>query len=587
MLKRFFIAFTGSLAAIWLSGLLFLILIVMAVIVAGVGSNESVKLKDHSILRIDLAGVITERPEGNSYLNSIYDTGSAPQSQALNEIVGSILKAATDKSIDGIFIDCQGSSAGIATRCDIIGAIETFKKSGKWVIAYGDSYDQGDYLIATTADTVFVNPQGVVNVAGLSSTTMFFKDLLDKVGVEAQVIKVGTYKSAVEPYLLNEMSEANREQVTSYVDGIWKTLTPIIAKNRKVTEADVNMWADSLCLTWPASRLVDSRIVDRTAYRHEVEELLADMTGRDSADDLRFITPSQMASATDLLNHGGGDYIAVLYASGDIVDTGSEGISAEVFVPEILDLAADDDVKGLVLRVNSGGGSAFASEQIWEALERFKDTGKPFYVSMGDVAASGGYYISCGADKIYADRQTLTGSIGIFGIIPCAKTLLNDRLGVHTSTVGTNANPTFGDLSSPLTAFEREALQRHINDGYETFTGRCAEGRGLPIDSIKAIAEGRVWDGNQARRIGLIDDFSDLNGVVTAMAQELKLKKYKVKECPNADQSLWKLLTSLKSSYHEKMLRRELGDSYDIYRQVDALTHMERVQCRMEKVVLK
>lgn len=589
MLKRFFVSFAGSLTAIWLSAFLFLILIV-AMIAAAAMSNksDSVSLKDHTILRIDLSGDIVERPTVGKLWDEIYAQEGNKSKLALNQVVNSILNAADDKAIDGIYLDCSGSSAGIATRCQIVNALRKFKESGKWVYAYGDYYSQGDYLIASVADSLCVNPEGLVEVSGLSSTVIFFKNMLDKIGVEAQVIKVGTYKSAVEPFILDKMSEASREQTSQYVNGIWNTLTPIIGKGRGVTVDAVNMWADSLCVTWPAKELLANKIVDRAIYRHQMEELLARKTGRDDTDDLRFVTPAQYAKVRDLLKSGEKSHqIAVLYAVGDIVDTGDDGISAEAMVPEILDLADDDDIDGLVLRVNSGGGSAFASEQIWEALEQFKATGKPLYVSMGDVAASGGYYISCGADRIYAEPQTLTGSIGIFGIIPCAKTLLNDKIGVTTSTVGTNANPTFLHLDTPLTPVERAAMQRRIDRGYETFVGRCAEGRGMSVDSIKSIAEGRVWDGVTALKIGLVDEFGSLDDVVKAMAKELNLKKYSIGEYPVADLSFWQQLVAAQNELEVKIIEKHLGESYKIYTAIDRINRMEPVQCRMENVVLR
>lgn len=589
MLKRFFVSFAGSLTAIWVSAFLFIILLVAMLAAAAMSNkNDGFSLKDHTILRIDLSGDIVERPTVGKLWDEIYAQEGNKSKLALNQVVNSILHAADDKSIEGIYLDCSGASAGIATRCQIVNALRKFKESGKWVYAYGDYYSQGDYLIATVADSVFVNPQGMVEVSGLSSTVMFFKNLLDKVGVEAQVIKVGTYKSAVEPFILDKMSEPSREQTAQYVNGIWNTLTQIISDGRGVTTDAVNLWADSLCVTWPVKKLIDNKIVDGYLYHHEMEELLAEKTDRIDVDNLRFVTPAQYAKARDLLNSKEGSHqIAVLYAVGDIVDTGSDGISAEAMVPEILDLAEDTDIDGLVLRVNSGGGSAFASEQIWEALEVFKSKGKPFYVSMGDVAASGGYYISCGADRIYAEPQTLTGSIGIFGIVPCAKTLLNDKIGITTSTVGTNANPTFLHFDIPMTPVEREAMQRRIDRGYETFVGRCAEGRGISVDSIKSIAEGRVWDGVTALKIGLVDEFGSLDDAVKAMAQELGLKKYSVGEYPVADLSFWQQLVVAQNELEVKIIEKHLGESYKIYTTIDRISRMEPVQCRMESVILR
>lgn len=577
--------------AIWVSAALLFVMIIMVVIslaLSGDGKSKSVTLDNHSILHIDLSGQIAERPAPVGLIDRINDLEEPKAKLALNQVVNSILAAADDASIEGIFLECSGAQAGIASRCEIADALETFRLSGKWVLSYGDYYSQGDYLVASAADTVYVNPEGLVEVAGLSSTVMFYKNLLDKAGVDVQVIKVGTYKSAVEPYILDEMSEANREQTKGYVDGIWNTLAEMIGRNRGVSALDVNRWADSLSVTWPVEKLLAEKVVDRSLYRHEFDELLAELTGRDDVDDLRFITPAEYAEVRNIYKADDDKKrIAVLYAVGDIVDTGKEGISAEAMVPEILALAEDDDVAGLVLRVNSGGGSAFASEQIWEALEQFKATGRPFYVSMGDVAASGGYYISCAADRIYASKQTLTGSIGIFGLIPCVKRLLNDKIGVTTSTVGSNAHPGFMNLTTPLSPVEREALQRRINRGYETFTRRCADGRNMDIDSIKAIAEGRVWDGVMAKRIGLVDRFGTLVDAVTDMAEELKLKKYSVGIYPEYTPTIWQMVMSAQADMESAALERELGEAYEAYRTVRRIGELEPVQCRMESVELK
>ncbi len=586
-MKKFFQVFLGSMAAIWLSfGLCFFGLIMFFILaVAKSATGETVKVKDNSILLIALDCDVVDRPASRKFIEQIQSPDY--KSIALNEILASVDAAADDDRIKGIFLKCDGGSAGLAQSQSIIDAIGRFKKSGKWVYAYSDNYTQGNYFIATAADSIFLNPIGGVDIHGLSATTLYFKELLEKVGVNAQVVKVGTYKSAVEPFLLDSMSAASREQQRVYLGNMWGCVKEQIAKARKVTPEKVNEWADSFIMTRQAPFFLSQKIVDKVVYGHEMEERLENLTGE---DELNLVTPSQYCKAMNLINDIKGleSRIAVLYAIGDIVDDGDEGIVASKIVPEIMELAEDDDIDGLVLRVNSGGGSAYASEQIWEALEQYKKlTGNPFYVSMGDVAASGGYYISCGADKIYADPLTLTGSIGIFGIIPEMSGLLNDKLGVHTGTVATNPTGLFPSLMKPMTPMQRAAMQRYVDQGYDLFTKRCAEGRNMSQDSIKAIAEGRVWDGSMALRIGLVDKLGGLDVVVADMAKAIGKGEYEIVEYPKLKNKWWEEFMELNSQLEDAAISRELGAARPLYETMRGIMEMSTLQCRMDYVTIQ
>ncbi|MDE6651704.1 MAG: signal peptide peptidase SppA, partial [Paramuribaculum sp.] len=439
-MKRFFISFLGALAGVWVSILLFglLIFITIGVIAASSASEVDVpKVKKQSVLAITLSGEVVDRESPKNIINEIY--GNDVRQIPLNTLVSSIKSAAEDDKIEGIFLDCKGLSAGLAQIEAIVNSLKEFSKSGKWIMAYGDSYSQSDYIIASTADSLFVNPVGVIDVHGLTSTTLYFKNLLEKAGVDVQVVKVGTFKSAVEPFILNDMSEANRLQTSEFLSNIWDHLRNTLAQGRNVTDENITEWADCFTYTKDTEFYVKNKLADATLYRHQMDSLLARKSGLDDDEDKPNLIEFDKYALTkkdenkSLKNK---KQIAVLYAAGDITEDGDGGIASERMVPQILDLADDDDVDALVLRVNSGGGSAYASEQIWEALQQFKSrTGKPFYVSMGDYAASGGYYISCGADKIFAEPVTLTGSIGIFGLIPNAEKLLSDKIGINTVTV--------------------------------------------------------------------------------------------------------------------------------------------------------
>lgn len=591
MMKRFMTAMLGTLAGIWLSVLIFGVAVFVFIFVISVKFADTTEIKDNSILYIDLAGVIEERLSGEDDIMAQIDQYIEPV-KAYSEILYSIRVAAKDHNIKGIYINCGGSSAGIATRKELIDALLEFKKTGKWIYAYGDNISQGDYYVACAADEIYLNPVGFVVIHGLSATTLFYKGLMDKVGITAQVMKVGTYKSAVEPFILTEMSNESREQQEYFLNNIWLDVCNDIARMRNVSVADVNSWADNMIFTESADTLLSYSVVDKLCYRHEVEAKLKKLTGVPNEEELNLVTPHDyyQINNNELIidDSNEAEHIAVLYATGTIVDSGKEGIVGDKIAPLIIELSQDPKIKGLVLRVNSGGGSAFASEQIWEALEQFKKTGKPFYVSMGDYAASGGYYISCGADKIYATPETLTGSIGIFGIIPCAKELVNKNLGITSSTVKTNINGEFPTLIEPMTTEQQEDMQAYVERGYETFVARCSSGRNIPVDSIKQIAEGRVWDGKSAMDLGLVDEMGGLNQAIGDMAKKLGMSANDVKEYPVIE---YGIISQLLSSTNVAVCQQfEIEGFSELAKYLDAIKFIKQIeplQCRMEEIIIQ
>lgn len=591
LLKRFFISMLGSLAAIWISAMLIIVLSMMFAIssIVSFSKSEPVTVHDHSILCLDLNGQIEETLEMPTFMQVV--NGEMGSSTTLTSIVDAIEAAKDDKHIEGLYIKANGALAGMATRQAIRQAVEDFRKSGKWVVAYGDSYSQGDYYIATAADEVFLNPVGEIGLQGMASGIPFLKGLLDKLGVEMQVVKVGTFKSAVEPFILDHMSEANRLQTSVYLDGLWSQYTEAVSKSRGISVEKLNQMADSLATVAEAVKMVDLKLVDGLKYTDEITDYLKGKTGREKKDDLRLVGIGEYLSTDVDIPHRekSKNKIAVYYAAGDITTSDREGIASDRVVPDILDLADDDDIKAMVLRVNSGGGSAFASEQIWHALEVFKSKGKKLYVSMGDYAASGGYYISCGADKIYAQPTTLTGSIGIFGMIPCFNGLLTNHLGVNIDFVTTNANSAQPNSFEPMTPFVREKMQATVNQGYELFTSRCAEGRHMPQDSIKAIAEGRVWDGTSALRIGLVDKLGSLENAIADLAADMGYSKYQIIDYPSREANFMEILSSIAgySDYaRTRALREELGHAYPIYQDIRRLQTLDPIQARMERTVV-
>lgn len=473
-------------------------------------------------------------------------------------------------------------------------ALIDFKKSKKFVYAFGDEgIMQSDYYLASVADSIFLNPEGAVDVHGLGASTPYMKNLLDKVGVEMQVVRVGTFKSAVEPYMLSEMSDANRLQQEHYLGSLWGVISKDIAESRKIPVNTLNQLADSVMLTMSTQELMQNKIIDHTCYRTEMEDKLRSKTDVDKKDDLRLVTPSQLV-LTDSDKQNEEKQIAVVYATGEIDGSSmvpgmaEEGIDSESLAATIRELQYDDNIKGLVLRVNSPGGSAFGSEVIWKAIDDFKKCGKPVAVSMSDYAASGGYYISAGAQRIFAEPTTITGSIGIFGMIPNASNLINNTLGVNIEEVTTNKNAIAGAPYKPLSESQKAALQRMVERGYDLFTRRCSDGRsatGLHIsqDSIKKIAEGRVWDGTTAKNIGLVDEFGGLQAAIDWVAKKANLgDDYSVTNLPQEELTFKSMLGQMTHSKVEEDMQRRMGLFYTYYEQLHAILNRDQVLCIME-----
>lgn len=546
--------------------------IITVVSMAGIMASESTAsvVDDNSILRINLSGYIEERAESDpmSFLS-----GGNSESLALDEMVLSVQKAATNDKIKGIYLEGGSLAANSASAQEFRQALLDFRKSGKFIIAYGDIYTQQAYYICSAADTVLLNPEGILDWHGLSSQPIFYKEAMEKLGVKMQVFRVGSFKSAVEPFTNTEMSEANREQVTSYLTSIWGQMVADVAKSRKIKPETLNALADSLMTMRPAKAALEAKMVDRLVYLDEVKSMLRHKMGCEEDDKLTFASVRDVAKAQDVLDVKD-KKVAVYYAYGNIVDD-FQGYSplngsGPTFAPDkvntdLQDLADNDEIAAVVIRINSGGGSAYASEQIWRQVELLKEK-KPVVVSMGGVAASGGYYISSGAHKIFAEPTTLTGSIGIFGMVPDASELLTQKLGLHSDVVKTNAMSDFGGGLRALNAEECAMMQARVNRGYETFVGRVALGRKMKVDDVKAIAEGRVWTGEQAKKIGLVDELGNLNDAVKAAAKLAKCDEYNVARYPEAEPWWTSLLNKdAGSGYLESQLRATLGDYYTTF----------------------
>ena len=553
----------------------------MAGMIASEGMSSPIEKK--SVLRITLKGSITERAGEENPLSKL--GGETTQQIALDQALQALEKAAKNDKIEGIYMEGGILSAYPAEVQELRQALLKFKKSGKWIIAYADTYSRSAYYLCSVADKVYLNPIGMLDWSGLSSNPMFFTGLMKKLGIKMQVFKVGTYKSAVEPYIAEQMSDANREQVSSYQQSIWNNMLKDVAKSRKTTAEALNSLADSLTILSGPEASVKGRLVDKLCYQDEVKKILKNKAKMEEDESLRFVSISDVAMSEEL-NDKVDDEIAVYYAYGEIKEDITGGfaqesaITSKQMTKDLQELREDDDVKAVVLRVNSPGGSAYASEQIWREVQLLSKE-KPVIVSMGALAASGGYYISCGANKIFAEPTTLTGSIGIFGMIPDATELLTDKLGLSFDVVKTNAHSDFGAMGRPLNESECRLMQAYINQGYELFTGRVAQGRKISQDSVKAVAEGRVWTGEQAMKIGLVDKLGNLNDAIAAAAKAAKIEKYSVGRYPEPAPWFASLLQEKKADYMDSQMRSALGEFYPAFSLIRDLKNQDAIQARM------
>lgn len=553
----------------------------MAGMIASEGMSSPIEKK--SVLRITLKGSITERAGEENPLSKL--GGETTQQIALDQALQALEKAAKNDKIEGIYMEGGILSAYPAEVQELRQALLKFKKSGKWIIAYADTYSRSAYYLCSVADKVYLNPIGMLDWSGLSSNPMFFTGLMKKLGIKMQVFKVGTYKSAVEPYIAEQMSDANREQVSSYQQSIWNNMLKDVAKSRKTTAEALNSLADSLTILSGPEASVKGGLVDKLCYQDEVKKILKNKAKMDEDESLRFVSISDVALSEEL-NDKVDDEIAVYYAYGEIKEDITGGfaqesaITSKQMTKDLQELREDDDVKAVVLRVNSPGGSAYASEQIWREVQLLSKE-KPVIVSMGALAASGGYYISCGANKIFAEPTTLTGSIGIFGMIPDATELLTDKLGLSFDVVKTNAHSDFGAMGRPLNESECRLMQAYINQGYELFTGRVAQGRKISQDSVKAVAEGRVWTGEQAMKIGLVDKLGNLNDAIAAAAKAAQIEKYSVGRYPEPAPWFASLLQEKKADYMDSQMRSALGEFYPAFSLIRDLKNQDAIQARM------
>ncbi|MBO4825763.1 MAG: signal peptide peptidase SppA [Prevotella sp.] len=575
-------------------GLILFFLVFMALgamsLVGMIASGESTKnVKDNTVFVLKLDGTMDERAESN-ILSKF--SGQASEAIGLDDMLSAIEKAKDNDKIKGIYIEAGSFSPdSYASLQAIRKALLDFKKAGKWIVAYGDTYTTATYYLASTADKILINPQGTIDWHGMAAQPYFLKDLLGKFGVKMQLTKVGTYKSAPETYTSDHMSDANREQVTAYVNGIWDNIVSDVSASRKVSKEQLNLYADSMLTFCDAKEYITKKMADKLVYADEVKDEVKALLKLEKDDDINQVNLFDMGNVKKKKNEG--EEIAVYYAYGNIVDSnssspleaGSHLIVGKDVAKDLLKLADDDDVKAVVLRVNSGGGSAYASEQIWHAMKQLKAK-KPVVVSMGGMAASGGYYISAPASYIVAEPTTITGSIGIFGLIPDMSELLTQKLGVKFDEVKTNANAGFGTMARPLNANEMAMLNTYIERGYKLFRSRVADGRKMSTEDVEKIAQGRVWLGQDALKIKLVDELGGLETALEKAAKLAKLEKYHTYSYPEKADWMSQLMNETTGdNYLNSKLKATLGELYMPFMMLKHMNHHNAVQARIPYVI--
>ncbi|WP_302403156.1 signal peptide peptidase SppA [Leyella stercorea] len=562
------------------------VLTMMSIIGMVASSSAAQNVEENSVFVLNLSGTISDQGTDNPL--SLF-TGDDSQNTGLNNILSAIKKAKTNDDIKGIYIEAGALITNYATLQEIRNALADFRKSGKWIVAYGDYYTQGAYYVASVANKVYINPKGIVDWHGIGAQTMFYKDFMAKFGVKCEVVKVGTFKSATETFTEEKMSDANRLQTQTFINGTWQNICTAVSKSRGISIDSLNSYADSYLALQSTEMLMKAKMVDGMMYSDKVKDAVKKMMKLEKDDDIAQLTLNDMLNVKDEKVEG--DKIAIYYASGDIVQDpkaatmfgNNDYIASRKVCKDLEDLMNDDDVKAVVVRINSGGGDAYASEQMWHQMSELRKV-KPVVVSMGDYAASGAYYMSAPASWIVAQPNTLTGSIGIFAVIPDFSGLVTTKLGVRFDEVKTNRHSTFGNLMArPFNAEETAMLQASVNRGYSLFRQRVADGRHLPIESVEKIAQGRVWLATDALNIKLVDQLGGIDDAVKKAAQLAKLKEYYTSDYPATASWIDNLLNSMSSSgtYLDAQLRQTLGELYQPFTVLRSINKREAIQARI------
>ena len=578
---NFFKTFLASLLAFFAANFVwfFLFLIIVGGVAALAGASTTI-VEPKSVLKIDLAESIVDQPVNDPLAGFDPMSMNVQKSVSNLQVMRAIEAAAQDENIEGIYINLTGAgTASAALLEEVRGYLISFKESEKFVIAYGETYSQGGYYLASVADSIYLNPVGEMEWRGLAGQVMFYKGLLDKLGVEPQVFRHGTFKSAIEPYILNKMSPANRTQMETYINSIWGTIVEGVAESRNLSIDSLNMYASDLSAMQPEDAL-DKRMIDALKYEDEVEDVMREKLALDADAEIPFVSLGEYIAAKPYTPTYSDNKIEVIYAEGQIVQGNSENgtLGSTTLADQLAEARMDEEVKAVVLRVNSPGGSALASEVMWREMELLRQQ-KPVIVSMGDYAASGGYYISAPADAIVADATTLTGSIGVFGLMFNAENALQNKLGVTVDVAKSNPSADMNGMFRGVTSTEREFIMKGIEQVYTTFVNHVADGRNMTFDSVDAIGQGRVWTGNDGKRIGLVDQIGGLHEAIAIAADKAEcIDDFMVREAISEQTGLAAILNSLQMHISDRKMRKEMGVFYEDYCKLRAMMDNQGVQ---------
>ncbi|HEY3372012.1 MAG TPA: signal peptide peptidase SppA [Prolixibacteraceae bacterium] len=582
-MKEFFKFMLASIVGVIIAGLL-LILITIGIISAMVSvSDQPVVISSNSLLILKFDYDIVDRAKKSPFEGMDFGMFEGEKTVGLNDLLDCIRKAKTDDNIKGIYLNPMDIMAGMASVEEIRSALKDFKTSGKFVYAYGEYLTQKAYYLVSVADSVVMNPQGSVDFRGLGGEHSFYKKGLEKLGIEVQIVRHGKFKSAVEPFLLDKMSDENRLQTETYLKSIWKEMLTDISASRNLSIDELNNIADQVASFRRADFAKQMKLVDRLKYKDQVLDDLKKLTGTREKDDISAIEIHKYVKVPESTDGKGlaRKKIAVIYASGSIdASISGDGIKSEDLSRTIREARRDSSVKAIVLRINSPGGSAYGSEVIWREVKLAAQT-KPVIASMGDVAASGGYYIACAADTILADRTTITGSIGIFGMIPNVEKLMTDKLGITQDVVTTNKHSDMISLTRPMTTFERDLMQQTIEEGYTTFITRVGEGRKMSPADVDAIGQGRVWAASNAKEIKLIDAYGGLTEAIALAKKMAKLDTYRIVNLPKQKDTFEELLKGFSGSAKASLMKDELGENYKYYQQLHNIISEKGIMARM------
>ena len=555
-------------------------------IVGMIASSEATQsTTDNSVLVLKLDGIMEEQNNENEIANLFSDNNDG--TLGLQETLSAIKKAKTNNDIKGIYIQGGALGADMAQMQELRDALVDFKKSGKWIIAYGEDFSQGTYYIATTADKIYLNHEGAIDWHGIGGQIAFYKDVLAKVGVKIIPFKCGKYKSATEPFTEDKMSEPSRQQTERYIGGWWNTICQAVSQSRGINVSTLNSYADRVISMEPAENMVKYKMVDGLLYNDEIKGVIKKKLGLGKDDVINQLSVADMANIKEDTN---GDEVAVYYAYGDIVNEtpkqailqNNHYISGQDMCDDLESLADNDDIKAVVIRVNSGGGSAYASEQLWHAVQKLKAK-KPVVISMGGAAASGAYYLSCAANYIFAEPTTITGSIGIFGMVFNKTDLMTKKLGIKYDEVKTNRNSTFGSADIPMTTEQMGFIQTSINRGYMLFKSRVAAGRKMSMERVEELAQGHVYLGEDAIKINLVDELGGLDRAVAKAAKLAKVKTWYAESYPEPMDMVEQLLNSgtTRNNFLDEQLRLALGTLYEPFMLTRSLQQMDAIQARM------